>query len=560
LVHKCLMKFNVPEVCRLLMLTKSSILPITFTLTKEKGFNPALFPETRSYEPALTAIQWFNGSYAEPNLMHVGPTDVPRTNNDDDEEEIQEEWYVPKELKIIRSTHYRHIFGVENMESQTYTNLRISNNASLSHTIRGNSSFYAVPWEGTGGRLAIFPLSKPGRVGVDVPTVETRFTIHDFDFNPFHPTIIAIGGDDSTIKIFEIPQEGLKPSDNIIDHRSLLSGHKGKVNTVDFHRSIDNLLVTSSYDNTIRLWDINHESPLRTISGLDESVINLDWNYLGDLLVASCKDRTIRIFDARQQSAIYQGPDIGGSKGSKVSWLGQKDKIFTVGFSTRNERKYMITDFRKLDVSLTSERIDYEAGILDPFYDEDTEVMMLWGKGDTSIKFYEIVDEAPYCHFLTEYNTIVMQTGMAFLHKTSCDVREVEIAKVLKLTLNSMIPISIRVPRTKKDYFQDDIYPDTRSLEPSMSSEDYVNSSEVEPPRLLNLNPGLELLSSIPKEVRRVKKVKGNEKDRDVGVDTVNKLYENMLDLKEDEDVLLPGEDREGVGSDEWGDKSDSDD
>jgi len=220
----------------------------------------------------------------------------------------------------------------------------------------------------------------------------------------------------------------------------------------------------------------------------------------------------------------------------------------------------MITDFRKLDVSLTSERIDYEAGILDPFYDEDTEVMMLWGKGDTSIKFYEIVDEAPYCHFLTEYNTIVMQTGMAFLHKTSCDVREVEIAKVLKLTLNSMIPISIRVPRTKKDYFQDDIYPDTRSLEPSMSSEDYVNSSEVEPPRLLNLNPGLELLSSIPKEVRRVKKVKGNEKDRDVGVDTVNKLYENMLDLKEDEDVLLPGEDREGVGSDEWGDKSDSDD
>jgi len=185
--------------------------------------------------------------------------------------------------------------------------------------------------------------------------------------------------------------------------------------------------------------------------------------------------------------------------------------------------------------------------------------MMLWGKGDTSIKFYEIVDEAPFCHSLTEYNSIIMQTGVAFLHKTTCDVREVEIARVLKLTLNSMIPISIRVPRTKKDYFQDDIYPDTRSLEPSMSCDIYINSTEIEPPRLLNLNPGLELLSSIPKEVKRIKKVKGGEQERDVEEDTVNKLYEGMLDLKEDEDVLLPGEDREGVNPNEWGESSESD-
>jgi len=289
-------------------------------------------------------------------------------------------------------------------------------------------------------------------------------------------------------------------------------------------------------------------------------VNNTDWNYLGDLLVASCKDRTVRIYDARQQAPIHQGPDIGGAKGSKVSWLGQKDKIFVVGFSQRNERKYSIADFRKLDVELTSARIDYEAGTLDPYYDEGTDVMMLWGKGDTSIKFFEIDDEAPYCHFLTEYKTLVMQTGITFLPKTTCDVREVEIARVLKLTLNSMIPIKIKVPRTKMDYFQDDIYPPTRALQPAMTCDEYFSNENVEPPVLIDLNPGLELLSSIPKVVKKVKRVKkGGDIEVDVEEDTVNKLYENMMELKEDEDVVLPGEDREGVGSDEWGNESEED-
>jgi len=276
-------------------------------------------------------------------------------------------------------------------------------------------------------------------------------------------------------------------------------------------------------------------------------------------LLLLVKTKQLKIFDARQQSALYTGPDIGGSKGSKISWLGQKDKIFCVGFSQRNERKYRIADFRKLDEELSSARIDYEASVLDPYYDEGTEVMMLWGKGDTSIKFFEITDESPFCHFLTEYKSIVMQVGIAFLHKTMCDVRDVEIARVLKLTLNSVQPIKIKVPRTKMDYFQDDIYPPTRSLDPTMSPDIYFSSDQLENPRLIDLNPGLQLLSSIPKTVKKVKKFKGDKvgKDQnDVEKDTINSIYENMMEHKEDEDDVIPGQDLEGVGSDEWADDS----
>jgi len=240
--------------------------------------------------------------------------------------------------------------------------------------------------------------------------------------------------------------------------------------------------------------------------------------------------------------------------------LGNKDKIFFVGFSQRNERKYKISDFRKLDVELTSARIDYEASVLDPYYDEDTEVMMLWGKGDTSIKFYEIVDEDPYCHFLTEYKTNVMQVGIAFLHKSLCDVKEVEIARVLKLTLNSVVPIKIKVPRTKMDYFQDDIYPPTRALEPTMNIDQYLSADNVLPPKTLDLNPGLPLLSSAPKIVRKMKKIKKDgEKvmdQKDMEEKTINVLYDRLMEHKDDEDMVIPGENMEGVASDEWDDSN----
>jgi len=58
-----------------------------------------------------------------------------------------------------------------------------------------------------------------------------------------------------------------------------------------------------------------------------------------------------------------------------------------------------------------------------------------------------------------------------------------------------------------------------------------------------------------------MKKVKLGGKildQKDVEENTINRLYDNMMDHKEDEDDLLPGQDREGVDSGEWG-ESDSD-
>ena len=47
------------------------------------------------------------------------------------------------------------------------------------------------------------------------------------------------------------------------------------------------------------------------------------------------------------------------------------------------------------------------------------------------------------------------------LPKVLCDVKHVEVLKGVRLTKSSVEQFTIRVPRTKLEYFQDDIYPST---------------------------------------------------------------------------------------------------
>lgn len=53
-------------------------------------------------------------------------------------------------------------------------------------------------------------------------------------------------------------------------------------------------------------------------------------------------------------------------------------------------------------------------------------------------RYYEIVDEAPYFHFLTEFKSATPQKGMAFLPKRALNVNECEIARALKLHTNKV--------------------------------------------------------------------------------------------------------------------------
>lgn len=69
-------------------------------------------------------------------------------------------------------------------------------------------------------------------------------------------------------------------------------------------------------------------------------------------------------------------------------------------------------------------------------------------QGDSIIRYYELVSEAPYCHWLTNYSASVPQRGVCFMPKRGCDVTVNEVAKCFKIVAKGYCePISFTVPR-----------------------------------------------------------------------------------------------------------------
>lgn len=393
-----------------------------------------------------------------------------------------------KGVQVVRQSKYRHVFGTQFKSEFCYRELRTNIPAWDSNCVKVNSQFLAVPWSGGGGAVAIIPISSVGKKSPELPTVSAGAGgVLDFDFNPFNDYIFATGGNDTTVKIWGIPEGGLKgnQSEPLVN----LTEHSKKIGLVQFHPTAANVLATACVAPSIKLWDIENGKCHVTIDdGHKDTVQGLSFNRNGSQFVTTCKDKKLRIFDPRTNKVALEAEGHQGTKGSRCVWMGGLDKIFTAGFTKLSERHYMIWDPKKFTEPIHNNQIDVSSGLLMPFYDEDTSVMYLAGKGDGNIRYYEIVNEDPYCHFLSEFKSTVPQRGMAALPKVACDVALCETSRLFKLTATEVLPISFVVPR-KSDNFQSDIFPDTIAPEATNTAEQFFSGVDTEP-KLVSMKPG----------------------------------------------------------------------
>jgi len=389
--------------------------------------------------------------------------------------------------RVVRQSKYRHVFGTAAKPEDCYQNVNATRSAWDSNYIRANPKFIAVCWEaGGGGSLAVFANENSGKLAQgNVPLFAAhKGAVLDIDFNPFNDNLIASVSEDATVMIWGIPEGG--PTKTVTEPLQTLHGHKRKVGTANFNPVANNVLATSSTDFTVKLWDIEQGKNIRTVEGHADIIQSFDWNYNGSFVATTCKDKKARVFDPRTTEIAQETVAHQGVKPSRVAWM--REKIITIGFSKTSEREFNIYDNRKLAEPLAHLSIDTSAGVLMPFFDHDTNILFLAGKGDGNIRYYEIVDEAPYFHYLSEYKSPTPQRGLAFYPKRAMNVSECEIARALKLTANKVEPISFRVPR-KSELFHDDIFPDTYAGEPSLSAEEWEGGANAEP-KTQSLAPG----------------------------------------------------------------------
>jgi len=118
--------------------------------------------------------------------------------------------------------------------------------------------------------------------------------------------------------------------------------------------------------------------------------------------------------------------------------------------------------------------LDSQSGGMMPVFDSDTSLLFLAGKGDGNIRYFEVVDEDPYLHFISEFKSSVSQRGIAMLPKRAVNVSECEVVRLFKLSNKLIEPISFNVPR-KSEVFQDDIFPDAFSGEYTLTASEWLS-------------------------------------------------------------------------------------
>ncbi|XP_077417328.1 coronin-1C-A isoform X2 [Vanacampus margaritifer] len=411
---------------------------------------------------------------------------------------------------VVRKSKFRHVFGQAVKNDQCYDDIRVSRVTWDSGFCAVNPKFVAIIIEASGGgAFLVLPLQKTGRIDKVCPTVCGHTgPVLDIDWCPHNDQVIASSSEDCSVMVWQIPENGLitPMSEPAVE----LQGHSKRVGIITWHPTARNVLLSAGCDNVIMIWNVGTGEAMITLEDMHPDMIyNVCWNRNGSLICTACKDKSVRVIDPRKEEIVAEKEKAhDGARPMRAIFL-KDGKVLTTGFNRRSERQIALWDTQNFEEPMTMHCMDASNGVLLPFYDPDTNMVYFCGKGDSSIRYFEVTDEDPYVHFLSSFVSKESQRGMGCMPKRGLDVNKCEIARYFKLHERKCEPIVMTVPR-KSDLFQDDLYPDTAGPDSALEAEEWFDGKNGEP-ILISLKNGY-----VPTKNREVTVVKRNILDAKV--------------------------------------------
>ncbi|CAH2295093.1 coronin-1C isoform X1 [Pelobates cultripes] len=389
---------------------------------------------------------------------------------------------VPETMRrVVRQSKFRHVFGQALKNDQCYDDIRVSRVTWDSSFCAVNTKFVAIIIEASGGgAYLVLPLQKTGRIDKSYPTVCGHTgPVLDIDWCPHNDNVIASGSEDCTVMVWQIPDGGLTLP--LTEPVVVLEGHSKRVGIVTWHPTARNVLLSAGCDNVVIIWNVGTGEALITLDDMHyDMIFSVCWNRNGSLICTASKDKKLRVIDPRKMEIVAEKDKAHeGARPMRAIFLSDGN-VFTTGFSRMSERQLALWNPKNMEEPIALHEMDTSNGVLLPFYDPDTNIIYLCGKGDSSIRYFEITDESPYVHYLSTFVSKEPQRGMGYMPKRGLDVNKCEIARFYKLHERKCEPIIMTVPR-KSDLFQDDLYPDTAGPDAPIEAEDWFDGKNADP-------------------------------------------------------------------------------
>ncbi|TRY60277.1 hypothetical protein DNTS_009653 [Danionella cerebrum] len=313
---------------------------------------------------------------------------------------------------------FGHVIGKAVEKWRCYCSLSITQCVQDNHLCAVNPRFVAVVTECTGGgAFLVIPINYCGRVSVP-PAL--RVCVHsapvlDVKFDPFDDQRIASCSEDSTVKICTIGLHSNLYSSGLSRHTHTLTHtlmHTRRVSIIEWHPNARDLLLSSAYDRKVCMWrlDSTGKSPVCVIDTHSALVMCVCFSADGSLFATASKDKKIRIIEPRSKRVLQESCC---SRVHRVLFLCDLKMLLSTGVSQWNQRQFVLWDQEDLSSPLLEQDLDAGSGIIFPFYDADTHMLYLAGKGDGNIRYYMVSARKPYVQFLSEYRSLNPQRGLA---------------------------------------------------------------------------------------------------------------------------------------------------
>lgn len=531
------------EVVKIYKLGGSEIIPISVNVPrKTAGFHEDLFSDSLNNEPSMTSVEYFSGKEIIPIFRSLDPVKVekyfqakvdPSTVLTEKEEEMLTKEIIEEQKKIeidqilnapksetrqkletlFKKNTFNNLKGSEpqSLDASWYK-LNVGGSMPFGRNIICNAKYLFVPWSTlAGSAIAVFDIDKKGRAPVELPLIRAHTQdISSMDVLPHDPSQLLTGSIDAHIRLWNIPEGGLtkdltEPSMDVLGI--------GKISTVKFIPVTRGLFAAASssfQETSLAIWDTLAQSKRYDIVDHKQPISDFDFSSNASLLASTSRDKLTRIFDVRASvSPIVQFEHLESLRDAGVLWLGNSIHIMTYGFAKGSSRQFSIWDVRMINSKssvkkpLITQQLDRSNSQLLPYYDDDTGLCFMGSIGDRQIHFYSIdinEDKESTVEKLSTHKCPDLIKGLCFRSKFDLDVKNVEVARAFRLGDEEIREITFNVPRKRKDYFQDDIYVPTRSLEPIYTGDEWLQGIVKEPSKVSLCPSGMQLLSSAPKE------------------------------------------------------------
>jgi len=275
-----------------------------------------------------------------------------------------------------------------------------------------------------------------------------------------------------------------------------LEGHNKKVTLLAFNPVSDGILSSISEDGTAIVWDYSQGKEAFRFELEADNFKHITFNSNGSLIATTTREKKAIVFDPRSCSDLKGAqnfPSGLGPKKSTILFADNQELLITVGTNARAQRVIETWDPRELTKRLACNELDSSPGNINCNYDPDNSILWLMGKGDASIKYFEVTKEPTKgsLFFLSAFTDTTSQKSGCFFPKRCLDTKTCEIARALRVVGESAITVSFSVPR-KSDLFQKDLYPDTYAGVPSLTAAEYLSGKNADP-KLISMKPGAEV-------------------------------------------------------------------